>query len=103
TPERPGTRRLEGLQILAWLEANSLAGRDIDFGTCARISTDTGLARFYRKNAKSPQLNATAGFESIFHAVENRVHCLFGFGLAYAGALDDLIHKIQFDHWPNLL
>ena len=94
----PGLCGLERLQVLAGLEADGLSGRNVDFGTGARISTDAGLARFYRKDAKASQLNAIVGLQSVLHAVEDGIDRLFGFGLADARALDDLIDKIQFDH-----
>jgi hypothetical protein len=90
---------LQRLQILAGLEAYGLSGRDIDFGTGAGVSPDAGLARFYREDAEASQLNPIIGLEGIFHAIEDGVNRLFRFRLANTRPLDDLIHKIEFDHW----
>src|SRR5262245_63892023 len=40
----PDLKELKRLKILARFEANSLAGRNVDFGSRARIATDPGLA-----------------------------------------------------------
>src|SRR5437870_5454873 len=49
--------RLQRLQIFAGLEPHSFSGRDIHFGTRARIAADPRLARFDGKDAKAAQLN----------------------------------------------
>ena len=90
---------LQRLQILAGLEAYGFSRRDIYFGSGPRVTADTGLARFYREDAEAPQLNPIVRFECIFHTVEECVDSLFRFGLANTRPFDDLIHKIEFDHW----
>jgi hypothetical protein len=90
---------LQRLQILAWLETHGLSWGDVHFGTGARVSPDAGFARLYREDAEAPQLNPIVGLEGVFHAIEDGVHRLFRFRLANARPLDDLIHKIEFDHW----
>lgn len=91
---------LQRLQILAWLEAYGFSWRDVDFGSGPGVASDTGLARFYREDAEAPQLNPIVGFKRILHTVEDRIDRLLRFGLANTRPLDDLIHKIEFDHWP---
>jgi len=94
----PGVPGLQRLQVLAGLKADSLSGRDIYLRSGARVSSDSCLARFYRKDTEAPQLNSIVGFQGVLHAIEDGIDRLFGFGLADACALDDLIYKIQFDH-----
>src|SRR5437016_1238321 len=90
---------LKRLQVFAWLESHGLAGRDIHFRSGPRVPANAGLPRFYGKHSKASQLNAIVGLEGIFHAIEDRVDCLLRFRLAHSGPLNDLIHKIEFDHW----
>jgi hypothetical protein len=90
---------LERLQVLAGLEAYRLTGRDIHFRTGSRVSADTGLPWLYREYAEAPQFNPIIGFERILHAIEDSIHCLFRFRLAHSRPLNDLVHKIEFDHW----
>jgi hypothetical protein len=93
------TGLLERLQVLAWLESHGLPGRDIHFRSGPRVPADAGLPRFHRKHAEASQLNPIIGFEGIFHAIEDGIDCLLRFRLAHSGPLNDLIHKIEFDHW----
>jgi hypothetical protein len=90
---------LQGLQILAGLKAHGLSWRDIHLGTGAGISADAGLAGLDREDAEASQLNPVVGLEGIFHATEDGVDRLFSFRLANTRPLDDLIDKIEFDHW----
>jgi len=90
---------LQRLQILAGLEAYGFSWRDVDFGSGPWVASDTGLARFYRKNSEAAQLNPIVGFKCILHAVEDRIDRLLRFGLANTRPLDDLVYKIEFDHW----
>jgi hypothetical protein len=90
---------LERLQVLAGLKAYRLTGRDIHFRTGSRVSADTGLSWLYGKHTEAPQLNPIIGFERVFHAIKDGIHCLFRFRLAHSRPLNDLVHKIEFDHW----
>ena len=99
----PGRRRvpqrLQRLQVLAWLEAYGFSRRDIYFRTCTRVPPDTGLPRLYGKYSEATQLDPIIGLEGILHAIEDCIHRLFRFRLAHSCPLNDLIHKIEFDHW----
>jgi len=90
--------RLQRLQVFAGLKSHGLSGRDVDFGTCSRISADPCLARLDRKDAKATQLNPIVRFQGIFHAIENGVDGLFSLRFADTRSLNDLIDKVQFDH-----
>src|SRR4029453_1077787 len=97
-PDYEGSERL---QIFTWLEADSFSRRNVDLRACARVPTNSSLARLHRKDPKAPQLNAIVSLQSVLHAVKDGIDRLLGFGLADARALDDLINKIQFDHWQT--
>jgi hypothetical protein len=91
--------KLQRLQILAGLEAHGLSGRNIHFRSRSGIPADPRLAGFDGKDAKAAKFNPIVGFQSVFHAVKNGIDGLFGFCLTDARSLDNLIDKIQFDHW----
>jgi hypothetical protein len=93
--------RLERLQVLAWFETYGFSGRDIHFRSGPWVSTDTGLPRLYREHAEATQLNPIIRFERILHAIEDGIHCLFRFRLAHSRPLNDLVHKIEFDHFAS--
>jgi hypothetical protein len=93
------TSDLERLQVFAWLESYGLSGRDVHFRASPRVSPDTGLSRLYRKYAEASQLDPIIGLEGILHAIEDRIDSLLCFRLAHSRPLNDLIHKIEFDHW----
>src|SRR5688572_14857818 len=90
---------LERLQVLAGLETYGFSGRDVHFRTGAWIPADASLPGFDGEHAEAPQLNTIVGFECILHAVEDGVDSLFRFRLAHSRPLDDLVDKIEFDHW----
>jgi hypothetical protein len=97
----PGLEELERLEIFTRLKADSLSRRNVNLRARAWVPTNPGLARLDRKNPKAPQLNAIVGLQSVLHAVKDGIDRLLGFGLADARALNDLINKIQFDHWQT--
>src|SRR6266567_2168247 len=68
---RCNPQRLERLQILSWLDG---------------------------KYTKAAQLDPVVGLQGILHAIKDRIHSLFSFCFADSCPLDDLIHKIEFDH-----
>jgi hypothetical protein len=78
----------ERLKILAWLEANGFAGSNGDFGTGARIASDSGLARLDGEDAKATQLDTVATAQSILHRFEDGVHGGFRLGPWKAGTLN---------------
>jgi hypothetical protein len=90
---------LKGLQVFARLKPYGLSRRDVDFGTGTRVPADAGLPRLYGKYAEPAQLDPIVGLEGILHTIEDRIHRLFRFRLAYSCPLYDLIYKIEFNHW----
>jgi len=91
-------RLLERLQVLAWFEAHGLSRRNVDLRARTRVPAYTGFSRFDGEDAEAAQLDPIVGFEGIFHAIEDRIDCLFGFRLTHSRSLYDLIHEIKFDH-----
>src|SRR6476646_4204869 len=88
--------RLERLQVLAGLESHGFSWRDVHLGTGSRITTDSGLARFDREDAKAAQLNPIVGFQGVFHAIEDGVDGLLSLRLTDPRPFDDLIDKVEF-------
>src|SRR5262249_17509085 len=99
SPAASRQERSKRLQVLAGFETHGFSGRDIHFRTGPRVSADAGLTRLYREHAEAPQLNPIIGLERVLHAIEDGIHCLFCFGLAHSRTLNDLVYKIEFDHW----
>src|SRR6266700_6888685 len=97
--QRSNPQRLERLQILAGLEPYGFSRRYIHFRTCAGVSANARLPRLDGKYTKSAQLDPVVGLQGILHAIKDRIHSLFSFCFADSCPLDDLIHKIEFDHW----
>jgi hypothetical protein len=92
-------QELERLQVFAWLEAYGLSGRDVHLRARAWVPADAGLAWLYGKHTESAQLDPIISLQRILHAVEDRIDRLLCFRLADSRPLNDLIHKIEFDHW----
>src|SRR5438034_5874250 len=97
--QRSNPQRLERLQILAGLEPYGFSRRYIHFRTCAGVSANARLPRLDGKYTKAAQLDPVVGLQGILHAIRDRIHSLFSFCFADSCPLDDLIHKIEFDHW----
>src|ERR1041385_1916981 len=90
---------LQRLQVFARLKAYGFSWRDVYFRTGTGVSADSRLPWLYGKHAEATQLDPIVGLEGIFHTIEDRIHCLFRFRLAYSRPFYDLIHKIEFNHW----
>src|SRR6266404_2577247 len=88
---------LDRLQFLAGLEANSLAGRDADFGARARIASDAGLARADVEHTKAAKLNAVAAFEGLLHAGKDRLNSHFSLGFRDPSLFHHVVDDIQLD------
>jgi flavin reductase (DIM6/NTAB) family NADH-FMN oxidoreductase RutF len=88
---------LQGLQFLARLETDGLAGRNGDFSASARIAADAGLARADVEDAESAKLDAFAASQSPLHAFEDGFDGHFRFRLGNAGPVDYFIDDVEFD------
>ena len=88
---------VEQVQFFAWLEANSAAGSDRHFSPGPGIAPDAGFARFHAEDAKSTQLDAIAGGESILHAHEDGIDSSLGLDARKAGAFGNFMYHVLFD------
>src|SRR2546423_1517249 len=89
---------VDRLQFFPRFEPNRFSRRDVDFGASAGIASDAGLARPYVEHAESPQLDAFALGEGALHAFKDRFNRGFGFRFGDAGAIDDFVDDVEFDH-----
>src|SRR5208283_5727134 len=71
---------LDGLQFLAGLEADGLAGRNVDLRAGARVASDAGLARPHGEDAEAAQFDAIAARQRFLHALKYRFYRQFGLG-----------------------
>src|SRR5579884_2076911 len=88
---------LDGLQLFAGLEADGLAGRDVDLGASARIAPDAGLTRADGEDAEAAQLDAVTASQRLLHALKHRLDGHFGLGFSNAGLGNDFVDQIEFD------
>jgi len=88
---------IDRLQFLAGLEANCLAGRNVDLGTGAWIAANTGFARTYVEDAKTAQFNAVALGKSSLHTLEDGLHGALSLGLSDPCAVYHFVDDIEFD------
>jgi len=91
-----GSKRL---QVFSGFEPDGFSGRNIYFRTGTGIPADACFSGLYGEDTEASQFDAIVGLQCIFHTAEYGIDRLFGFGFTDAGAFDDLIDKIQFDHW----
>jgi hypothetical protein len=89
---------VEEVEVLAGLEADGFAGDDADLGAGAGVATDAGLAGLDGEDTEAAQLDAVSGDHALLHAVEHGVDGGLGLGSWQAGAFDDLLNQILFDH-----
>src|ERR1039457_1156457 len=90
------------VQFLARFEANRLAGGDADFGSGARIAADSGFTGAHTEDAKPAQFDAFSGGESLFEALENRIHRSFRLAPGKACTLDYMMDDVLLNQWGNL-
>jgi hypothetical protein len=86
------------VELFAGLEADRFAGSDRDFGARSRIAADAGLPRLDGEDAKAAELDAVAGDESGFHALEDCVDGSLCFGPWQASSLNHPLYQILFNH-----
>jgi hypothetical protein len=97
-----GSARFKCVQLFARLETYGLAGSNADLGTGAGIAADPGFAGADTENAKSTQFDAFAGCQSLFQALEDRIHRSFRLGARQARALNYVMDDVLFNQWGNL-
>ncbi len=79
---------LEEVELLAGLEAYRFAGSDGDFGSSARITTDSSFPGFNSKDTKAAELNTIPRDQSLFHAFEDGIHSRLCLGSRQSCAFD---------------
>ncbi len=97
-----GSARLKRMQLFAWLEANGLAGSDVDLSPGAGVAADAGFASADAEDAKSAQFDALAGCQGLLEALEDRVHCRLSLRARQARALDHVVNDVLLDQRSNL-
>ena len=88
---------MQRVQLLAGLEADSLAGRNADFGAGARIAANAGFAGADAEDAKSAQFDALAGGQGLLQALEDRIHRSLCLGARETRALDYMMDDVLFN------
>jgi hypothetical protein len=90
------------VQVFSGLEAHRLAGGDADFSAGAGVAADACFACADAENSESAQFDALACCESLFEALENRIHSSFGLAAGKARALDYVMDDVLLNQWGNL-
>ena len=95
--------RVEYLEILAGLEADSFSGRDADLGSGSGIAADARLAGLDGEDAEASELDAIAFDQTLLHGFEDRVDGGFRLGPDETGTFDDALNEILFDQRKPLV
>src|SRR5262245_8412541 len=85
-------------QVLAGFEANRVAGRNRNFDTGLRVSTDAALAALDLKDPEAAQLDSIPGSESRAHGLDHRLDGGRGLGPGDLGEVHHAIHDVGFNH-----
>src|SRR5712692_6979124 len=94
---------LQGLQLLARLEANRLARRDSHLGAGARVAANAGLAWTDVEDAEAAQFDTLALRQRPLHGFEHSLNSHFGFCFRDAGSVDHFVDNIELDQAPLLI
>ncbi len=86
------------MQFLAGLEADGLAGRNVDFSAGARVAANAGFARADVENAETAKLDAIALRQCLFHRLEDDFHRALGLCLGDASPAHDFVNDIELNH-----
>ena len=89
---------IDEVKVFPRLEANRFSGCDADLCAGSRISSDARLTGFDGKDTEAAKLNAFAGNESLFHALEDGVDGRLGLGPRKPGTLNNPLDKILLNH-----
>ena len=92
--ECPVSEKLYGLQVLAGLEPNGLAGWDGNLFPGPGVTADSGLARFDIEDAESPKLNSIVALKRALHRIEHGVNGSLGLAPGNSGPLHDMIDDV---------
>jgi len=88
---------IEEMEFFAGFEAHGFAGSNGNFGSGARVPTDSGLSGADIEDAKASQLDPLAVAESFLKALEDGVHSGLGLHAGQAGPFDDVVDDVLFN------
>jgi hypothetical protein len=86
------------LQFFAGLEADSLAGLNVDFLARPRVTPDARLAALDFEDTKSAKLDSLPSHESALHGIKNCLNGHFRLRLGNSGSIQDFSNEIELDH-----
>ncbi len=86
------------MEFFAGFEADCFAGGDGDLGAGAGVAANAGLAGLDGEDAEAAELDAVFGGEGVLHGLEDGVHGRLGLDAGEAGAFDDALNQVLFDH-----
>lgn len=89
---------LELLQLFSGFEADGLARGDGDFSAGAGVAADAGFAGPDVKDSKSPEFDAFAVGESLFHGLKDGFDGHFGLRFGDASPVYHFVNNVQLDH-----
>ena len=87
---------VEQMKLFAWLEADSFARCDADFGTRPGVAADARFARPDIEDAESAQLDTLAFGQRALQGLEHGVDGSLGLIPLQAGALNHLVNDVLF-------
>ena len=82
------------MQFLARFEAHCLAGGNANLGAGTGVAADAGFAGADAEDAKPAQFDALTGGESLFKALEDRIHRGLCLGAGQARTLDHMMDDV---------
>ena len=85
---------LDGLQVLAGLETNGLAGWDGNLFPGPGVAAYSGLAGFDVEDAESPKLDPIVSLKRALHRVEHGVNGSLGLASGDSGPIDDMVDDV---------
>src|SRR3972149_2682754 len=88
-------RRSDGLEFLAWLEADGLARRNVHFLTGAGIAADAGLTGLDGEDAEQSEFDALSAAQGAFQGLEDGLDGVLGLGPGDAGGGDHFVDNVQ--------
>lgn len=93
---------VQGVKILTWFEAHCLARSDVDLSPGTGVAANACFPRTDAEDAKAAQFDALSSCQSLFKALEDRIHCRLGLGTRQARTLDHVVNDILFNQWSIL-
>ena len=97
-----GSTVVQGMEFFSRFETDCFAGGDTDFSSGAGIAADPGFACADAEDAKSAQFDALSRGQSLFEALENRIHGGLCLGSRQAGALDNVMDDVLLNQRGDL-